>query len=686
MGKDLSSSSKMEYLAKLMNSTCAQVTFVSEIRTSRYSSSHLNSQFNNNDSFVVPSVGRSGGLWILWSDEVCVSVKFSNHYMILALVVNKITNVEFVLACVYGDPHHLHTNLIRDHVLNFVNDNIEKPIVCFGDLNDIMCDTETTSLNVNKNRMHAVNNYVKQCGLFDLGFSGPAYTWTNMRVSSRPIFERLDRCLANADWCVMFPNTNIFNLPIIHSLSDHAPILISTDSQFRRPKLHFKFENWWTFEEDFQGIAKNAWDSSVNRPFNVRTNNLAGTLKRWCKKKKPLQHQLDCIQDQINEIQMKPVHLQDYSLQASLVAQYEGNLTKLIEFYRQCAKKHWATKGDRNTSFFHNAVQKRKRRNRIVSIKDTHGNNLFDPDDIAKEFVNYFRTIFRSSSTNNDRPSLDTTLPQDTNDFTYSIPDKHEIWEILKGIKKNASPGPDGFNVGFYLSAWSWIGDDVTNLVRNFYTTGIVPPHLNDTQIALIPKKLASHLPSDFRPISLCNVVYKIIAKSLANRLKGHLPDYIHPSQQAFIEGRRISNNIIVAQEIAHSFSLASWKSLDFILKIDLAKAFDRIEWHFIVSALARKGLHGHFIKLVHACISSPTFSVIINGQSFAKFNSSRGIRQRCPLSPYLILLAVNELSLMLQDALQANHLTGISLGPNCPPIHSLMFADDLIVCGKANV
>ena len=243
MGKDLSSSTKMEYLAKLMNSTCAQVTFVSEIRTSRYSSSHLNSRFNNNDSFVVPSVGRSGGLWILWSDEVCVSVKFSNHYMILALVVNKITNVEFVLACVYGDRHHCHTNLIWDHVLNFVNDNIGKPIVCFGDLNDIMCDTETTSLNVNKNRMRAVNNYVKQCGLFDLGFSGPAYTWTNMRFSSRPIFERLDRCLANADWCVMFPNTNIFNLPIIHSLSDHAPILISTDSQFRRPKLHFKFEN-----------------------------------------------------------------------------------------------------------------------------------------------------------------------------------------------------------------------------------------------------------------------------------------------------------------------------------------------------------------------------------------------------------------------------------------------------------
>jgi hypothetical protein len=98
----------------------------------------------------------------------------------------------------------------------------------------------------------------------------------------------------------------------------------------------------------------------------------------------------------------------------------------------------------------------------------------------------------------------------------------------------------------------------VTALIRNFYITGTLPPHLNDTHITLIPKKLSCFLPADYKPISLCNVIYKLIEKSLANRLKDHLPDYIHPSQQAFIQGKRISNNIIVAQEIAHSFSLSS--------------------------------------------------------------------------------------------------------------------------------
>lgn len=120
-------------------------------------------------------------------------------------------------------------------------------------------------------------------------------------------------------------------------------------------------------EDDFQDIAKNAWVATVHKPFHARTTNLAGTLKRWCKKKKPIQQQLEVIQDQINNIQLQPVHMQDYSLEAKLIAQYEETMTKLTDFYRQRAKKHWATQGDRNTSYFHHVVLKRRRR--IVAIK-----------------------------------------------------------------------------------------------------------------------------------------------------------------------------------------------------------------------------------------------------------------------------------------------------------------------------
>jgi len=211
-------------------------------------------------------------------------------------------------------------------------------------------------------------------------------------------------------------------------------------------------------------------------------------------------------------------------------------------------------------------------------------------------------------------------------------------------------------------------------------------PEVNQTFIALIPKKMQPILPQDFRPISLCNVIYKVIAKSLADRLKPHLPNYIDQSQAAFIKNRHIFSNIVIAQEIIHSFTLKTWTQQAFLLKLDLAKAFDRLEWDFIDAVLRRLGLQASFICLIHACISSPTFSILVNGEPIAVFSSQCGIRQGCPLSPYLFVVAINELSIRLQHNLLTSNLSGVTLGQGCPPIHSLLFADDLILCGKASV
>lgn len=202
----------------------------------------------------------------------------------------------------------------------------------------------------------------------------------------------------------------------------------------------------------------------------------------------------------------------------------------------------------------------------------------------------------------------------------------------------------------------------VHHLVSNFYQSAHLSDSINGTYIALIPKKTAPATPKDFRPISLCNVSYKIIAKSLADHIKHHLSHIIHPTQAAFVQGRHIASNIIIAQEIVHSFNLKSWKQKAFMLKLDLAKAFDRIEWSFIVSPLRTQGFQDHFISLIHACITTTSLSVLINGEPTSAIYPQRGIRQGCPLSPYLFVLAVNELSLPLQSNLH-NNIQGIMLG-----------------------
>jgi hypothetical protein len=108
--------------------------------------------------------------------------------------------------------------------------------------------------------------------------------------------------------------------------------------------------------------------------------------------------------------------------------------------------------------------------------------------------------------------------------YTYSIPNLKEIHDIIRGMRSNAAPGPDGLNAAFYKSAWPWLKEDVYKVVKDFYTHAHMPTDLNKTFITLIPKINHPNVPQDYRPISLCNVIYKIITKSLANRLKNHLP------------------------------------------------------------------------------------------------------------------------------------------------------------------
>jgi hypothetical protein len=335
------------------------------------------------------------------------------------------------------------------------------------------------------------------------------------------------------------------------------------------------------------------------------------------------------------------------------------------------------------------------------------GSHSTTPQQLADTLVEYFSNIFSShnnhqfsfqpagQSANPNRshissPNQATEEEEtaDTNDifiYTYSTPNSKEIHDLIREMRSNAAPGPDGLNAAFYKSAWPWINDDVYKVVKDFYTHAHMPAEMNQTYITLIPKNNHPISPQDYRPISLCNVIYKIISKSLANRLKNHLPGYVSQAQSAFIANRHISSNIVITQEIIHSFNLTSCKTNAFILKIDLAKAFDRLDWNFIVAALFRLGLNDNFISLIYACISSPTFAVLVNDEPSGTFNSQRGLRQGCPLSPYLFVIAINELSIRLQEALHNHNLTGVSLGEGCPSIHSLLFADDLILCGQAS-
>lgn len=171
---------------------------------------------------------------------------------------------------------------------------------------------------------------------------------------------------------------------------------------------------------------------------------------------------------------------------------------------------------------------------------------------------------------------------------------------------------------------------------------------INSTFVALIPKLDNPSTFNDFRPISLCNCIYKIIAKIIANRLKTILSTHISHKKFAFLQNRQIHEAVGTTHELLHSLHLRKLKGM--ILKVDLSKAFDRVNWLYIRMLLTHLGFPYAYIKWIMCCITNVSFSVLINGAATSFFHAECGLRQGCRLSPLLFLLIMEGLSRIIES------------------------------------
>jgi hypothetical protein len=224
----------------------------------------------------------------------------------------------------------------------------------------------------------------------------------------------------------------------------------------------------------------------------------------------------------------------------------------------------------------------------------------------------------------------------------------------------------------------------VLSCVWNFFNKHHLLKEHNHKFISLVPKQMGPSMVHHFRPISLCNIIYKIISKILANRLKGLLHHFISPYQSAFVPSRTIQDNSIMAHELLHSLQSKRGRGGLMAVKIDMKKAFDRMEWNFLLSIMLKLGFHPTWVNWIRICVSSVSFSILINGSPFGLFTPTRGLRQGDPLSPFLFILGTEVLSRLFQQQESIGLLKGIRISRDCPPINHLLFADDLIIFAKA--
>ena len=256
-----------------------------------------------------------------------------------------------------------------------------------------------------------------------------------------------------------------------------------------------------------------------------------------------------------------------------------------------------------------------------------------------------------------------------------------EIEDTVFQLGSHKAPGPDGILAFFYHEYWSIVKFDNFNTVLAFFHSRSLLKSLNATYITLIPKVACLDNVNHFRPISLCYVIYKIISKLLVNHLKPFMDSFITPFQNAFIKGRNISDNILLAHGI-FDFLTKRKKRKKFYgaLKIDMTKAYNRVDWKFLKAVLSSMNFSQNWIKWILQCVTTVQFTLLVNGSLSQTFKPKRGLRQSDPLSPYLFLLCANFLSLALVQAEQQNKIQGIRIGRNGCTFTHLLFADNSLL------
>ena len=238
-----------------------------------------------------------------------------------------------------------------------------------------------------------------------------------------------------------------------------------------------------------------------------------------------------------------------------------------------------------------------------------------------------------------------------------------EVETALKQMAPLKAPGSDGMPSIFYKKYWHVVGPDVIKGVLSCLNLGQLLQAINHTYITLIPKVKNPERVTKFRPISLCNVIYKIVSKVLANRPKTILPHIISETQNAFVLGRLITDNILVAVETLHHMHKTKvGRDGAMALKLDMSKAYDRVEWDYLRCLMEKMGFHQRWVSLMMECISSVSYSLLINGEPRGLVQPSRGLRQGDPLSPYLFLLCAEGLHSMIRQAEIQGELKGVSI------------------------
>ncbi|XP_043717635.1 uncharacterized protein LOC122665544 [Telopea speciosissima] len=628
--------STIRSLYNLLKAENPDILFIMETKSKKAAIEKIARKRNFQNFSTVDPIGTSGGLALLWKDTVTLSVLTAETNFIDAEVTS-VDSPAFYLTCVYGDPVRHRRRVVWDRI-SALNHQGSRWL-CYGDFNSYLSWHEKEGgARSTSHDGEIFRDFLSSCDFLDLGFNGSVFTWNNRRKGAANIRIRLDRALCNAAWRQVFDNASIFVKPAV--CSDHCPILVDTEGGIVRGKRPFRFESMWTLHEDCKNAASRAWSIPVSGPASKQTLLKIAHCKEVYKKWNAevfgnIYESIKSIKDELSHIQGLPSSLYSQERESELQKLLDVQLQREEEMWRQKSRLDWIKGGDKNTSFFHVTTLRRRHRNMILKLKAPSGEWSFSPTEVSNILCNHFQDLYSSEPINNNALTsvLDAVQPVVTDELNLTLcsaPREEEIRAALFRMAPLKSQGPDGLPPIFFQKYWEMVKVDLVALVEEFFSMGQIPKDLNKTFICLIPKVNAPDCAEQFRPISLCNIAFKIITKLIADRLSGALDQIISPSQSAFIPNRLISDNVLVAHELFH-----------YIKK-------------------QKKGKE--------------------------KFLALKGIRQGDPISPAIFILCSQALSAVIKKAEVEGNIKGVRVRHRSEPITHLLFADDCLLFSRINL
>ncbi|KAL9679594.1 hypothetical protein QQ045_017460 [Rhodiola kirilowii] len=564
---------------------------------------------------------------------------------------------EFYLTLFYGSPR-VQGRVDSWDLLRSLKKDSNKPWVVAGDFNEIMYSWEMEGKRRRQNwQMLNFRNCLEDCELLDMSYKGEKFTFTNRRKNDQEVKARLDRVVANQAWRKAFPKASVQHG--FANCSDHTPIVLNLagtrKSKRRKPD---RFEPMWFRHTKFKEVTRVACQAHpTSLPLADRLKTCMQQLSQWGSREfGSVKSNVKNLKEKIKGLKWGPRTEETVEAEAKLSKELDEWLEREELFWMQRSRAEWLRQGDRNTAYFHAKASQRKRRNHIDKLKNQQGEICESEPEIVSIITDYFSNIF------------------------YSQPRSRKVKFIraLFQMHPTKAPGLDGFAALFYQNNWGVVGNDVVKEVLDCLNNENLDRRLNETLIVLVPKVKKVERVEELRPISLCNVVMKIITKVLANRMKEILPAIISQSQSAFVEGRLITDNILIAHEVSHFIKGANKQKTGFMsIKLDMSKAYDRIEWRFLESMMLTMGFTVGWVRKIMMCVESVTYKVKVNDIISESIKPNRGLRQGDPISPYLFLICAEWFTYAVAKYQEAGLIRGIKICRNAPVITHLMFADD---------